>query len=135
MSLWSDGACDFVNLDLDGNDFWILRELLAGTKEKNRPSLIVCEINPVFQRDEAVVMPYNAAHVWQGDTYYGMSLAACEQLATEYGYTLAYIHAGINAFLLRNDHAEAHPELIRPIEYRVKHDHRPHPSDKTWQTL
>ncbi len=135
MSLWSDGYSDFVNLDLDGNDYWILRELLFGTKPASRPALIVCEVNPIFQRDAAVVMPYNEAHVWQEDTYYGMSLAASEMLGKQYGYTLAYLHAGINAFLLRNDHAKAHPELVRPIEYRVKHDHRPHDPKLPWITL
>ncbi len=129
---WS--APDFLNIDIDGNDYHVLESQLR-MGMGSRPSLIVCEINPIFQRDEAVVMPYNGEHVWQEDQYYGMSLAACEQLASKYGYTLAYLHAGINAFLLRNDHAEAHPELLRPIEYRQKFDHKPHPSDKTWQTL
>lgn len=122
--------CDFLNLDLDGNDHHILREWWR--HDCPGPALIVCEINPIFQRNEAVVMPYNEAHVWNNDTYYGMSLAACEQLGKEHGYTLAYLHAGINAFLLRNDYAEKHPELIRPIDYRVKFDHRPHDTSKQW---
>lgn len=130
MAQDTDLSCDFLNIDIDGNDWHILQEIIPFG-----PSLIVCEINPIFQRDEAVVMPYNGTHVWQSDTYYGMSLAAAEKLGKEYGYTLAYLHAGINAFLLRNDHAEAHPELIRPIEYKVKHDHRPHPPEKQWQKL
>ena len=128
-----DCRCDFLNLDLDGNDYWLLHAVFEHTPAM--PSLIVCEVNPIFQRDEAVVMPYNAGHVWQSDTFYGMSLAACEQLAHEYGYTLSYLHAGINAFLLRNDHAKAHPELLRPIEYRQKWDHRAHTPDRQWQHL
>lgn len=123
-------TCDFLNLDLDGNDYWVLDGIL----NIHYPKLIVCEINPIFQRDEIAVMPYNAEHVWAGNTYYGMSLAACEQLGKKYGYTLAYLHAGINAFLLRNDHAQAHPELIRPIEYRVKRDHKPHDPKLPWIT-
>ena len=130
MAQDTDLSCDFLNLDIDGNDWHILQEIIPFG-----PSLIVCEINPIFARDEAVVMPYNEAHVWQGDTYYGMSLAACEKLAAQYGYTLMHLHAGINAFLLRNDHAKAHPELIRPIEYVVKVDHKPHPHGKQWTTL
>lgn len=129
--------CHFLNIDLDGNDYHILERLLGVWCGSycDMPALIVCEINPIFARDEAKVMPYNAKHVWNNDTYYGMSLAACEQLANDYGYTLAYLHAGINAFLLRNDHAKAHPELIRPIEYRVKVDHRPHDPKLPWITL
>jgi hypothetical protein len=122
---------NFINLDLDGNDYWILLELL----EIELPDLIVCEINPIFERHDAKVMPYNAAHQWDRTVYYGMSLAACEYVADGEGYTLAYLHAGINAFLLRNDHAKAHPELIRPIEYRVKRDHRPDTLNRPWITL
>jgi len=134
-------ACDFLNIDLDGNDYHILHSFLGPVELDNKwfpgpkPALIVAEINPIFQRDEAVVMPYNEGHVWNNDTYYGMSLAAAEQLGKQYGYTLMHLHAGINAFLLRNDHAKAHPELIRPIEYRQKFDHKPHPSGKPWTTL
>lgn len=137
---WIDGAnahllvpshCDFLNLDIDGNDWHVLGWILSYQLGPG-PALLVCEINPIFQRDEWAVMPYNEAHTWAGDTYYGMSLAACEALGKEHGYTLAYLHAGINAFLLRNDMAEKHPELLRPIDYRVKRDHRPHSPEKQW---
>lgn len=124
-------AMDFLNLDLDGNDYHILRAALNPLMG-GLPLLIVCEINPIFERNEWAVMPYNESHVWQNDTYYGMSLAACEQLGKEYGYTLAYLHAGINAFLLRDDMAKEFPELVRPIEYRKKVDHRPHTPEKQW---
>ncbi len=128
---------NFLTLDLDGNDYWILSLLFEewARAAYPTPELIVCEVNPIFERNDAKVMPYNEAHTWKGDTYYGMSLAAAERLGAQYGYTLAYLHAGINAFLLRNDHAEKHPELIRPIEYRVKHDHRPHDPKLPWITL
>lgn len=128
---------DFLNIDLDGNDYWILQKALSvlhGIGEPP-PALIVCEINPIFERNEAKVMPYNEAHTWKGDTYYGMSLAACEKLAKEFGYTLAYLHAGINAFLVRNDMIDKHLELIRPIEYRQKFDHKPHDPKLPWLTL
>ena len=124
-------APEFINLDIDGNDYYVLDELLRLFK----PALIVAEINPIFLRNEAKVMPYNPDHTWNNDTYYGMSLAACEKLGKEYGYTLAYLHAGINAFLLRNDFAEKHPELVRPIEYRKKFDHKPHNPALPWQTV
>lgn len=119
---------DFLNLDIDGNDYWILKAIL----EACEPYMIVCEINPIFQRDEWAVMPYNEAHTWNNDTYYGMSLAACEALGKEHGYTLAYLHAGINAFLVRNEMIDKHLDLLRTIEYRVKHDHRAHSPEKQW---
>lgn len=125
--------CHFLNLDIDGNDYHIMKELIGDFN--HQPYLIVCEINPIFQRHEAKVMPYNEAHTWKGDTYYGMSLAACEKLAKRFDYTLMHLHAGINAFLLRNDHVEAHPELIKPIEYRQKWDHARHNPELPWITL
>lgn len=128
-----DCRCKFLNIDLDGNDYWILGEMLENTP--CWPSLIVAEINPIFDRDEAKVMPYNAQHVWDGTTYYGMSLAAAEKLLRPYGYILSYLHAGINAFFLREQHHDKHPSLFRPIEYRVKIDHRPDPKNRPWITL
>jgi hypothetical protein len=131
-------TCDFLSIDIDGNDWHILRYILIFHKENEigpRPSLIVAEFNPIFDRHEAKVMPYNGAHTWNNDTYYGCSLAALENLAKEFGYTLAMTHAGINAFLLRNDHAKAHPELIRPIEYKQKWDHPRHNPELPWVTL
>lgn len=122
---------DFLSIDLDGNDYHILKEFLVGFT----PSLIVCEINPIFQRDEAKVMPYKADHVWNNDTYYGASLAAFEKLGAECGYTPMYLHHSLNLFLLRNDHAAAHPELIRPIEYQQKWNHRRHDPQLPWITL
>lgn len=132
----SVGGCppetDFLNIDLDGNDYWILRAFLeTGCK----PSLIAAEYNPIFDRHEAKVMPYNEAHVWNNDTWYGMSLAAVEKLGKEFGYTLCHLHGGINAFLLRNDHAEAHPELVEPIEYEIKYGHKRHTHTTPWITL
>ncbi len=127
-----DCRCKFLNLDIDGNDWHILEAILK--KTACVPELIVCEINPIFQRDEYAVMPYNGTHQWAGDTYYGASLKAFEVLLGEY-YTLCYLHQGINAFFVWKQTADAHPELIRPIEYRVKHDHKAHPSDKQWLKL
>jgi hypothetical protein len=122
---------DFINIDLDGNDFYVLDELLRLFK----PVLIVAEINPIFFRNDAKAIKYNPDHHWAGDTYYGMSLSAVEQLAKNYGYTLCHLHAGINAFLLRNDHAKAHPELVRPINYVQKFDHKRHNPSLPWIDL
>ncbi len=127
--------CDFLSLDTDGNDWWLMQALLS--REDFNPSLIVCEINARFKRDEAKTIPYDANHRWQEDQWYGCSLAAYEKLMGEYGYTLIYLHKSLNAFFLRNDHALAHPELIRPIEYRQKFDHKAHPPEKEalWVTV
>ena len=130
-------SCNFLSIDIDGIDYWILDQLLAAWRSNgyDMPDVVLCEYNPIHDRYEAKTIPLSEEHRWDGTTYYGASLAAFEILAARHGYTLMCTHAGINAFLLRNDHAEAHPELIRPIEYRVKKDHRPHDPKLPWVTL
>jgi len=126
-----DQPPDFLSIDVDGLDYWFLDAFLSVTE----PILVLCEYNPIWGRNEAMTIPLNESHRWDGTTYYGASLAAFELLAKKHGYTLIRTHAGINAFLLRNDHAKAHPELIRPIEYRIKHDHARHNPELPWITL
>ena len=130
-------SCNFLSIDIDGIDYWILDALLGAWKRDgyDMPDLVLAEYNPIHDRAEAVTIPLNEAHRWDGTCYYGASLAAFELLAKKHGYTLIRTNAGINAFLLRNDHAEAHPELIRPIEYRVKFDHARHNPELPWITL
>jgi hypothetical protein len=118
--------CDILSIDLDGNDFWILNRFLL----THKPAIIVAEINPIFDRSVAAVMPYDANHVWANDTYYGMSLAAVEALALTHGYTVAKLHCGLNAFLVRND---LDVDAVRePLVYTIKKDHAP---SKKWNLL
>ncbi len=124
---------DFISIDLDGNDYYVLQSILLSGRVC--PSLIVAEYNPIFERNEAKVMPYNEAHVWQNNTYYGGSLAAFEKLGKEFGYTLIQTHGEINAFFLRNDQLEAHPELQQPIHYVKKWGHKAHDPKLPWITL
>jgi hypothetical protein len=120
-------ACDFFAIDIDGNDYHILRWMFEQPDFK--PSLIVAEINPIFGRLEHAIMPYDANHVWQHDTWYGMSLTAAELLCEKHGYVLAYLHAGINAFFIRREDAF----LCRPIAYTQKWDHRAHTHYIQWE--
>lgn len=121
---------DFLNLDLDGNDYHILKVILEAGR---RPDLIVCEINPIFRVGERVVMPYNPAHQWDGTVYYGMSLWAAEYLAKLHGYYLWHLHAGINAFFVLKEHYLKLP----PTEwkYRRKFDHAPDKQDRPWMNV
>lgn len=118
--------CDILSIDLDGNDFWILNRFLL----THKPAVIVAEINPVFPRHLAAVMPYNPNHTWQNDVYYGMSLAAVEALALTHGYTLTKVHQGLNAFLVRNDLPVA--SVKEDIQYASKKDHAP---SERWNLL
>lgn len=123
--------CDFLTIDIDGLDYWVLEGILAAGAG---PLLITCEINPIWPINEKKVIEYDPAHRWGNSTYYGMSYAAAVELGSWYGYVPMMLNAGINLFLLRNDVAQKHPELIQTINYKVKFDHR-HTNRGRWITL
>lgn len=109
---------DLFLIDLDGNDLYILNVFVGTLSVK--PKLVVCEINPIWKRDEAYAIEYNPSHVWKNNTYYGMSLNAAEIMMKSHGYTLIFVNDSLNAYFLRNDLLPGEPE---PVEYRVKRDH------------
>jgi hypothetical protein len=74
---------DFLSIDTDGNDYWILDELLT----KYSPSFIVAEFNASVQKDKSVSIKYDSNFIWQGDDYYGFSLEAGKKLAEKHGYS------------------------------------------------
>jgi len=90
---------DFLNIDLDGNDYYILDNIL----KQYKPRLIVAEINGYFPENESIVMKRNDSHAWDGTYYYGMSLGATKKLAEQNGYTVIFQTDSLNAYLLRND--------------------------------
>jgi hypothetical protein len=93
---------DFLSIDTDGNDFWILDELLT----KYSPSLIVAEFNASVQKDKSVSIKYDSNFSWQGDDYYGFSFEAGKKLAEKHGYTIVFLNNNMNIFLLKNEFIE-----------------------------
>ena len=117
-------SADVLSIDLDGNDYWILNAFLASFT----PALIVCEVNPRFEREEVKVMAYNPEHRWQGLDYYGMSIGAVEVLCRRFGYGL-YDYNGLNAFLIRSDLGVP----PKNWQYTPRFDHPPGQGE--WTTL
>lgn len=69
---------DLLCIDLDGNDIYILEEILmVGYK----PSLIVAEFNPIWKPNESRAITYDQNHTWSEDDYYGFSFAAGIKMA------------------------------------------------------
>jgi hypothetical protein len=94
-----------LHIDLDGNDYHILRELDFSLLN---PSVVIMEYNAVFGKDRAISVPYDPqfyrtkAHY--SNLYFGASLAALDLAATEKGYSLVGCNlAGNNAYFVRND--------------------------------
>ena len=98
-----DSEYDLISLDIDGNDFWILSEILTTCS----PKILVCEYNPLFA-EARVCTPYT--HEFDRKEYhyshlvFGMSLSLAIELANRSG--LVYIGSNSlhnNAFFVRED--------------------------------
>ena len=93
---------DLLVVDLDGNDWWLLKEILA----QYSPKVIVAEYNPAHGPKKKWVMPYDALHTWKGDQNYGASLSAYNELLSGNGYQLiACDPSGVNAFWVEAEEA------------------------------
>ncbi len=111
-------ASNLISMDLDGNDYHFVEELLKGGAT---PDIFIVEYNGKFRPPIEFVIEYDEHHQWQGDDYYGASLASFYKLFQDYGYFLVCCDmTGLNAFFVRNHHRSAFldvaPELHQLYE-------------------
>ena len=72
---------DVLSLDLDGNDYYLVREILsAGIL----PKLFILEYNAKFPPPIKWTIEYDVNHVWDVTDYQGASLAAFAELLSEF---------------------------------------------------
>jgi hypothetical protein len=95
------GTLGVLSVDVDGNDYWLLRELLP-----IRPAVIAVEYNASLGPSRRVTVPYDPAfdrhQKHPSGMYHGASLAALAALCD--GYRLVAVAAGgANAIFARND--------------------------------
>jgi len=114
------GDIDVLSIDVDGNDYWLWKNLVAVS-----PRLVIIEYNSMFGAERAVVVPYDPEfrrRTIEGakGTYYGASLRAQTLLAESRGYRLVAVEArGANAYFMRNDIAEHIPAVDPRAEFRL----------------
>jgi hypothetical protein len=111
---------DFLSIDVDGNDLYILEEILT----QYFPTLIVAEFNPIWQPHESKVITYDPTHTWNNDDYYGFSFLAGKKMAAKYGYSCVFQNDSLNMYFVKNA-----PEMN--VQYDVKNYH-PHSSKNSW---
>lgn len=93
---------DVISMDLDGNDYHLLEELL---KNKIKPKLFIIEYNAKFLPPIKWVMKYVENYIWDGTDYFGASLASFEELLMRNNYTLVCCNSstGANAFFVQKE--------------------------------
>ena len=75
----------FLDLDIDGYDFYVLEALLKGGY---RPSLIMAETNEKIPPPIKFSVKYHPDYQWDGSHMFGMSLAKADELFQEYEYDI-----------------------------------------------
>jgi len=90
---------DFLSIDVDGNDYWILDALL----EKYAPRLICAEFNGTIKSGISKVIKYNPNHTWQNNDYYGFSFDAGVKLGHKHNYTVIHQVNSTNIYFIRKD--------------------------------
>jgi hypothetical protein len=106
---------DVLSLDLDGNDFYIAREIL---RHGVLPKLFILEYNPKFPPPIKWTIKYDTNFAWNGTDYFGGSLALFSELLSEFSYTLVCCNAatGSNAFFIRNEYLSHFTDVPKSID-------------------
>ena len=111
---------DFLSLDIDGYDHFVLKEILGSY----RPFLICAEVNEKIPPPLKFTVKYDPAYVWGGDHFYGQSVAMLEELAQEKNYALIVLEYN-NAFLVPVEHGAHFSALSAAEAYRAGYLERP----------
>ena len=96
------GGVDLLHIDLDGNDYWVWKEI------EIQPSIVILEYNSVFGLDRTITVPYrsnfNRTNAHFSNLYFGASLKAMYDLTVKKGYSFIGCNsAGNNAYFIRKD--------------------------------
>ena len=111
---------DYVSIDVDSIDAWLLLGLLEGVRV--RPRVISLEYNGNFLASDAVTM--NATWVpWKGRSLHGASAKALVDIAARFGYRLLYLMSYFDLFLIREDVLASKCDLdsVPPLEAQARH--------------
>ena len=99
---------DYVSIDVDSIDVWLMRALLLGSY---RPRVISIEFNINFPASMHVVHE-RQWHAWSGRSVFGSSAGAINHVASAAGYRLVHLMpSGLDMFFVRKDLLAKHCHL------------------------
>ena len=124
---------DYISIDIDSQDIWILKAIIGDPDSKFRPRVISIEYNGHFPLAATVSLPpnqnqYDPIIGWDGfDMLYGASAGAIKIIANMYGYEVVHMIQYYDMFLVRRDLLEgacpppfaSFVKKAKPIHYCV----------------
>ena len=103
----------FLDLDIDGYDFFVLQSLL----QEVRPYIIMAEINEKIPPPIKFAVKYEPEYWWDSSHFFGMSTSKFYELAEKYEYDVVGLHFN-NIFAIRKDkNISALPHLLADEAY------------------
>jgi len=103
-----------VSMDLDGNDFFFVKQILEQGIE---PDVFVVEYNAKFPPPIRFTINYDPAYVWSGGDYFGASLQSFVELFDSFGFCLVCCNiTGANAFFVAKRHASLFADVPTAVE-------------------
>lgn len=88
---------DFLSIDIDGNDYWILKEILSAYS----PRIIQLEMNPNFEPHESLALKYDPNCPGRDtEKGFGASPLAFKKLGDRHGYTVVCRPKGSHDLIL-----------------------------------
>ena len=110
----AEAGIDVLSLDLDGNDLYLIEDLLGAAI---LPKVFIVEYNAKFPPPIRWKIEYDPDHRWSFDDYFGASLMEFCDLFEKHGYFLACCNSasGANAYFVRSDYAHAFRDVPRDV--------------------
>lgn len=103
--------CDFLAVDVDGNDVAICQSVF----ERYRPKVVCVEYNAILPPAANLTSRYADDFAWSKDDYMGASLRYLNDVFEKAGYRLICCNIpGVNAFFVRKEFAVHFPNY--PLE-------------------
>tara|TARA_Y100000389_G_C17450632_1_gene514542 strand:- start:24 stop:956 length:933 start_codon:yes stop_codon:yes gene_type:complete len=98
------GEIGLLSIDLDGNDYWIWKEIST-----IKPIIIIAEYNGIFGNEFPLSIPYDENFIRSkthySNLYWGCSLRALDHIAKKKGYSFFGCNSsGNNAYFIRDDY-------------------------------
>lgn len=119
---------DFLNLDIDSCDYWVLKEIL----QLFHPKVICTEFNGCLDPNVKKVLRYEPGYMWDNTDKYGYSFAAGKELLEANGYTVIYNQGETNIFAVRSELIEG---LTFPEVTAKRNQYHPHNPGNHWIKL
>jgi hypothetical protein len=109
----------FLSLDIDGYDYFVLRDVLS----RFRPRLVCVEINENIPPPLKFTVTFDPGYAWAADHFFGQSISQVSLLCHEFRYSLVELHYN-NAFLVP-DEINPFPSLTAEEAYATGYRDRP----------